>query len=403
MTRAKLARSCGEPSRLTVRAAKPMPGAVHRHAQRVAGPLGGRHGRQHGLLVRHVRLRELPADRGGDLLAGLLVQVGDDDVRPGGGEHARRRLAKAAGAAGDNRRSSIQLHGCEHSSPGWPARGSGSAIMAAQAVYAWPLEGPAEAAAGRPLRSREGPGEDTREPCAAEPRGRPRTATAAARQLGQRAGDRGRRDGRRLRARRDRRRRARRPAGAPPHDTAHRPARPAPARHRPAWRRLGAARGARRGRGRDGRGRPRRFPAAPVEHRRRLPAGAARAGERRRLRRVNGRDRGERPAPAASPARACRARDWPWCSRPTPSRRCSSTPAPPPTPSRRCSCSSATWASRTRRSRSAPRRRRSACSRSARSQARGTRSPGGRTSCWPPSRRAAASPCPSRATSRAAT
>jgi len=43
-------------------------------------------------------------------------------LRPGGGEHACRCLAEATGAAGDNRRSSIQLHGCEHSSPGCPPR-----------------------------------------------------------------------------------------------------------------------------------------------------------------------------------------------------------------------------------------------------------------------------------------
>ncbi len=55
--------------------------------------------------------------------------------------------------------------------------------------------------------------------------------------------------------------------------------------------------------GRDGRGRPGRLPAAPVEHRRRLPARPARPGERRRLRRVDGRDRGQRQAPAAAAAR----------------------------------------------------------------------------------------------------
>ena len=45
-----------------------------------------------------VELARCCADLGGDLLARLLVQVGDDDVRPGGGQHARGRFALHASA-----------------------------------------------------------------------------------------------------------------------------------------------------------------------------------------------------------------------------------------------------------------------------------------------------------------
>src|SRR5216110_628742 len=65
-------------------------------------PGGHLHGRGDRCLVGDVRLHELAAGLGGDRLAAVGVQVGDDDGAACGGERARRGLAQAACPAGDD-------------------------------------------------------------------------------------------------------------------------------------------------------------------------------------------------------------------------------------------------------------------------------------------------------------
>ena len=57
----------------------------------------------HRRLVGHVGAGEQPADLVRDLLAAVLVQVGDDHRGARRGEHSRGRLAEAARAAGNDR------------------------------------------------------------------------------------------------------------------------------------------------------------------------------------------------------------------------------------------------------------------------------------------------------------
>ena len=55
-----------------------------------------------------------PADVVGDLLAAVLVQVRDEDGHARRGEDPHGRLAEPARAAGNDRRSTVQLHAREH-------------------------------------------------------------------------------------------------------------------------------------------------------------------------------------------------------------------------------------------------------------------------------------------------
>jgi hypothetical protein len=64
----------------------------------------------HRRLVGHVGAGELAADLVRDLLAAALVQVGDDHRDARRGERPRGRLAEAARAAGNDRRSTVELH-----------------------------------------------------------------------------------------------------------------------------------------------------------------------------------------------------------------------------------------------------------------------------------------------------
>jgi hypothetical protein len=90
------------------------PRAADRDAQRLARGHRRADGCLHRIRVGHVRQGEGAADLVGDLLARLLVKVGDDDLRPCLGQHARGGLTEAAGAAGDDRGSSVKLHEPEH-------------------------------------------------------------------------------------------------------------------------------------------------------------------------------------------------------------------------------------------------------------------------------------------------
>ena len=51
------------------------------------------------------------ADLAGDGRAALVLQVGDDDRGSGAGQHARCPFAEPRGAAGDDERPSLDLHG----------------------------------------------------------------------------------------------------------------------------------------------------------------------------------------------------------------------------------------------------------------------------------------------------
>jgi hypothetical protein len=64
----------------------------------------------HRRLVGHVGAGELAADLVRDLLAAAFVQVGDDHRDARRREHPRGRLAEAARAAGNDRRSTVELH-----------------------------------------------------------------------------------------------------------------------------------------------------------------------------------------------------------------------------------------------------------------------------------------------------
>ena len=55
-------------------------------------------------------LTKMPLISLGDLLPGLDLQVGDDDLGAVHGEHARRALAEARGAAGDDEDLACDVH-----------------------------------------------------------------------------------------------------------------------------------------------------------------------------------------------------------------------------------------------------------------------------------------------------
>jgi hypothetical protein len=82
------------------------PGVVDQDVQAAEGADGLRHGLVPARLASHVQRHELAdraglAQRVGGLLAQLLLDVGDDDGRPGPGQGFRHAVAEPAGPAGD--------------------------------------------------------------------------------------------------------------------------------------------------------------------------------------------------------------------------------------------------------------------------------------------------------------
>ena len=93
-----------------VRLAAPMPAELTTGPQR--SHLLGRLDRGHDLVdVRDVDVAEGAAELGGEGVALLVVEVGDDDLGATGGELAGGGLADARGAAGDDCRDSVDVHG----------------------------------------------------------------------------------------------------------------------------------------------------------------------------------------------------------------------------------------------------------------------------------------------------
>ena len=114
MTLRYAARSCGDPSRPTVRAAQPMPAQLT--ATRSGAP--GRRPPSTAACTDCSSdtsvLTNTPPISSAIALPRVLVEVGDEHPAARRGQVTRGGLAQAAGATGDDRCGSVQFHGREH-------------------------------------------------------------------------------------------------------------------------------------------------------------------------------------------------------------------------------------------------------------------------------------------------